>query len=119
MSHLVVVLDRERLLLDQVLALEVVLGFVQRLWMAVDLVPQRAHSEMVLEVQKVVLPVAQHLALLPMARVLVVQEVAPMTLVPVALQLVADAGYVLVRSVSILGSVFDFNHVCVACWSWW
>ena len=37
MSHLVVVLDIERLLRDQVLALEVVLGFAQQLRVAVDL----------------------------------------------------------------------------------
>ena len=55
MSHLVVVyvLCTRRLLPDQVLALVVALGFVQRLRMAVDLVPQKVHSEMELEVQKV------------------------------------------------------------------
>ena len=98
--HLVVVLHIEQLLLDQVLVLEVVLGFVQRLWTAVDLAPQRAHSERVLEVLKVVLPAAQHLGYLPVARVLSVLEVMPMALMLVALRPVVDAGCVLVRSVS-------------------
>ena len=38
MFHLVVVLGTRRPLPDQVLVLVVVLGFVQRLWMAVGLV---------------------------------------------------------------------------------
>ena len=42
---------------------------------------------MVLEVQKVVLPVVQHQGYLPMALALVVQKVVPVAQVPVAVSL--------------------------------